>query len=198
MRDNSYDRTVERNYIQKWRFLIREYEVVKAGQSTQFAQVGDFYRHHGTCSQSFRKYYNRCLRGGRDEDLLPRRRGPRWKSRRMAQEVEAVVLQQRALGLNRYEIYAILQSQSPQPPSPSAIHRAFRRHGINRLSKPMAEEKRRIIKQTIGELGHAICTACPTISSSRRRPATSMSSASSTPAPGSPGPHWSPARRPCR
>jgi len=73
----------------------------------------------------------------------------------MAQEVEAVVLQQRALGLNRYEIYAILQSQSPQPPSPSAIHRAFRRHGINRLSKPMAEEKRRIIKQTIGELGHA-------------------------------------------
>lgn len=155
MRDNSYDRTVERNYIQKWRFLIREYEAVKAGQSARFARVGDFYRHHGTCSQSFRKYYNRFLRGGRDEDLLPQRRGPRWKSRRMAQEVEAVVLQQRALGLNRYEIYAILQSQSPQPPSPSAIYRAFRRHGVNRLTKPMAEEKRRIIKQSIGELGHA-------------------------------------------
>ena len=30
MRDNSKDRTVERNYIQKWRFLVREYELVKA------------------------------------------------------------------------------------------------------------------------------------------------------------------------
>ena len=30
MRNNSHDRTVERNYIQKWRFLIREYELVKA------------------------------------------------------------------------------------------------------------------------------------------------------------------------
>ena len=33
MRDNSYDRTIERNYIQKWRFLIAEYEAVKAGRS---------------------------------------------------------------------------------------------------------------------------------------------------------------------
>jgi hypothetical protein len=31
MRDNSFDRTIERNYIQKWRFLIAEYEEVKAG-----------------------------------------------------------------------------------------------------------------------------------------------------------------------
>ena len=28
MRDNSKDRTIERNYIQKWRFLVREYELV--------------------------------------------------------------------------------------------------------------------------------------------------------------------------
>jgi hypothetical protein len=59
MRDNSYDRTIERNYLQKWRFLIPEYEAVKAGRSEAFRRVGDFYRHHGTCSQTFRKYYNR-------------------------------------------------------------------------------------------------------------------------------------------
>jgi hypothetical protein len=53
MRDNSYDRTIERNYLQKWRFLIPEYEAVKAGRSKLFARVGDFYRHHGTCSQTF-------------------------------------------------------------------------------------------------------------------------------------------------
>ena len=49
MRDNSYDRTIERNYLQKWRFLIPEYEAVKAGRSALFKRVGDFYRHHGTC-----------------------------------------------------------------------------------------------------------------------------------------------------
>jgi hypothetical protein len=36
VRDNSYDRTIERNYLQKWRFLIPEYEAVKAGRSEAF------------------------------------------------------------------------------------------------------------------------------------------------------------------
>jgi len=31
MRDNSDGWTIERNYLQKWRFLIPEYEAVKAG-----------------------------------------------------------------------------------------------------------------------------------------------------------------------
>ncbi|MGH9206776.1 MAG: hypothetical protein ACRD1G_09495 [Acidimicrobiales bacterium] len=31
MRDNSFDRTIERNYVQKWRCLIGEYEAMKAG-----------------------------------------------------------------------------------------------------------------------------------------------------------------------
>src|ERR1700722_17088075 len=82
MRDNSFDRTIERNYVQKWRFLIAEYEEVKAGRSTTFRRVGDFYRHHGTCSQSFRKYYNRYLRSGAEADLPPQRRGPKWRERR--------------------------------------------------------------------------------------------------------------------
>ena len=68
MRDNSYDRTIERNYLQKWRFLIPEYEAVKAGRSAAFRRVGDFYRHHGTCSQTFRKYYNRYLQSGTEAD----------------------------------------------------------------------------------------------------------------------------------
>jgi hypothetical protein len=33
MRDNSFDRTTERNCVQKRRFLIAEYEEVKAGPS---------------------------------------------------------------------------------------------------------------------------------------------------------------------
>ena len=44
MRDNSDDRTIERNYVQKWRFLVRDYERVKAKRHPQFRFVQDFYR----------------------------------------------------------------------------------------------------------------------------------------------------------
>lgn len=154
MRDNSFDRTIERNYVQKWRFLIAEYEQVKAGLSPTFARVGDFYRHHRTCSQTFRKYYNRYLQGGTEADLLPQRRGPRWTSRRMSAEIEAQVVEQRRLGLNRYEIYAVLRERGGTVPSLSAIYRALVRTGLNRRTRPMQEEKRRIIKDKLGELGH--------------------------------------------
>lgn len=154
MRDNSFDRTIERNYLQKWRFLIGEYEEVKAGRSTQFSRVGEFYRHHGTCSQTFRKYYNRYLRSGSQAELLPQRRGPKWKTRRMPAAIEAEVLAERRLGLNRYEIYAVLRERRGTAPSPSAIYRAFVRNGLNRRTKPMLEERRRIIKHRLGELGH--------------------------------------------
>jgi hypothetical protein len=40
MRDNSFDRTIERNYLQKWRFLIAGYETVKAGRSDEFRRPG--------------------------------------------------------------------------------------------------------------------------------------------------------------
>jgi len=92
MRDNSFDRTIERNYLQKWRFLIAEYEEVKAGRSTAFRRVGDFYAHHGTCSQTFRKYDNRYLQSGREEDLLPRPRGPKWRERRVPEGIDAEIV----------------------------------------------------------------------------------------------------------
>ena len=59
MRDNRDDRTLERSYMQKWRFLIREYERVKAKLHPQFRLVQDFYAFHGTSRQTFAKYYNR-------------------------------------------------------------------------------------------------------------------------------------------
>ena len=123
MRDNSFDRTIERNYIQKWRFLIAEYEEVKAGRSATFRRVGDFYRHHHTCSQTFRKYYNRYLRSGGAE-------------------------------ADRYEVHAALRERRDTVPSPSTIYRVFKRNQLNRRTPAMREEKRRIIKDKIGELGH--------------------------------------------
>src|ERR1700758_1429408 len=154
MRDNSYDRTIERNYLQKWRFLIPEYEAVKAGRSSVFGSVGDFYRHHGTCSQTFRKYYNRYLHSGDEADLLPRRRGPKWRERREPEGIEVEIIGQRKRGMNRYEIYAALREQRDTVPSPSTIYRVLKRHQLNRRTPAMREEKRRIIKDKLGELGH--------------------------------------------
>jgi hypothetical protein len=154
MRDNGFDRTIERNDVQKWRFLIKEYEEVKSGRSRTFGSVGAFYRHHGTCSQTFRKYYNRYLSSGHENDLLPQKRGPRWAARRMSAAVEAEIAAARRLGLNRYEIYAALTERRPDPPSASAIYRALKRQGMNRRDKPMQEEKHRIIRESAGEFGH--------------------------------------------
>ena len=104
MRDNSNDRTIERNYVQKYRFLIREYELVKAKKHPQFRFVQDFYNFHGTNRQTFAKYYNRHRQRGDDETLLPRKRGPKWKSRRTLPYIEQKVLELRRKGVNRYEI----------------------------------------------------------------------------------------------
>ncbi len=154
MRDNSFDRTVERNYIQKWRFLIAEYEAVKEKRSEKFRRVGEFYRHHGTCSQTFRKYYNRYLTDGADVSLLPQKRGPRWKTRRTPAAMEALIVEERKAGQNRFAICAALREKEHTPPSPSAVYQVLRRHGLNRLQPIMIEEKRRIIKEKVGELGH--------------------------------------------
>ncbi len=154
MRDNSYDRTIERNYLQKWRFLIPEYEAVKAGRSAAFKRVGEFYRHHGTCSQTFRKYYNRYLQSGSEDDLLPRRRGPKWRERREPEGIEAEIVALRQRGMNRYEIHAALRERRAAIPSPSTIYRVLKRHALNRRTMAMRQEKRRIIKDKLGELGH--------------------------------------------
>ena len=39
MRDNRNARTIQRNYIQKWRFLIAERQLVKAGKHPKFSLV---------------------------------------------------------------------------------------------------------------------------------------------------------------
>ena len=155
MRDNSNDRTVERSYIQKWRFLIREYELVKAKKHVRFRFVQDFYKFHGTNRQTFAKYYNRYRQTCADEALLPLKRGPKWKSRRILPLIEEKVLEQRRKGINRYEIYAILKpTLKSHTPSPSTIYAITKRHGLNRLTKEIQTTKRRIIKTRAGELGH--------------------------------------------
>ena len=159
MRNNSKDLTVERNYVQKWRFLVKEYELVKSKRHHTFRFVQDFYKFHGVSRQTFAKYYNRYRQeGGAGSSLLPQKRGPRWKSRRTLPYIEQKVLELRRNGINRYEIYAILKPKlKERTPAPSTIYAISRRHNLNRLSKPMQETRRRIIKTRAGELGHLDC-----------------------------------------
>lgn len=155
MRNNSEDRTIERNLVQKWRFLIGEFELVKAKQHPHFRFLEDFYRFHGTNRQTFYKYYHRFQHSGTDQSLLPQKRGPKWKSRRTLPFIEEKVLEQRRKGINRYEICAILQPVLKEhTPAPSTIYAISRRHGLNRLSQRMEQSKRQIIKTRAGELGH--------------------------------------------
>lgn len=158
MRNNSSDETLKRNYLQKYRFLIKEYELVKAKRHPTFRLAQEFYKFHDTDRRSFRKYYNRYLQSGREEDLLPQKRGPRWKTRRFCPEVEEAVKALRLKGMNRYEICSTLRSQQEHLiPSPSGVYKIIKRLGLNRITPPMKEERRRIIKEIAGELAHIDC-----------------------------------------
>lgn len=158
MRNNSSDETIKRNYLQKYRFLISEYELVKTGKHPRFRYAQEFYKFHDTDRRSFRKYYNRYKLSGSEEDLLPQKRGPRWKTRRTPAEVEEQVKELRAKGMGRFEISHTLKPQlKDSTPSPSCVYKILARHNINRLRPVMKEERRRIIKEKAGELGHIDC-----------------------------------------
>ena len=158
MRDNRQDDTLKRNYLQKYRFLIAEYEQVKAGKHPDFDLVQDFYKHHDTDRRSFLKYYNRFLQSGDEKDLLPKKRGPKWKTRCAPANVEAEVEALRKLGMGRYEIVNVLLPKlKDDTPSPSGVYNILKRRGLNRLSPPMKEEKRKIIKEKAGEMAHLDC-----------------------------------------
>jgi len=155
MRINTQDLTLKRNYLQKYRFLIKEYEDVKAKRHPIFRFVKDFYEFHDTDRRSFLKYYNRFKQSGKESDLLPRKRGPKWKSRRPLPFIEKKVLELRDKGLNRYEIVHILRPKLKRfTPSPSGVYNILKRAGTNRLTPKMKVNKRRIIKEKAGELGH--------------------------------------------
>ncbi|MHC4072372.1 MAG: integrase core domain-containing protein [Planctomycetota bacterium] len=155
MRLNSQDETIKRNYIQKYRFLIKEYELVKSKEHPKFRFVNEFYEATDTDRRSFLKYYNRFKQSGRESDLIPRKRGPKWKTRRPIPYIEHKVISLREKGLNRYEIVHILKpSLKKNTPSPSGVYNIIRRYGLNRLSPVMRKEKRQIIKKKAGELAH--------------------------------------------
>lgn len=160
MRINTKDDTLKRSYIQKYQFLVKQYEEVKAKTHPLFKKAKDFYAFHGTCPQTFLKYYARYKQAGYAnlEDLTPQKRGPRFITRRASGFLEQATLEYRERGCNKYEICALIcKKLGENAISPSGVYNILRRHGKNRLTVPMKEEKRRIIKEKAGELAHVDC-----------------------------------------
>lgn len=158
MRDNRKDNTIWRNYIEKYRFLILEYEQVKRKEHPVFKLAKDFYKAHDTCGKSFLKYYNRYKQSGSSLDLLPQKRGPKYKTRRPIQFIENKVIELRAKGNSKQEIVNILKpSLHKFTPSASGVYNICKRYGMNRLTVKMKQNKRKIIKEKMGQLGHIDC-----------------------------------------
>ncbi len=108
MRHNSRDKTLKRNYIQKYRYLIEEYEQVKRKEHCQYHFVKDFYKAHGVYHQTFSKYYNRYKQSKEDTILILRKRVSKYKSRRVDISIEHRVLKIHSKGLNKYKIHDIV------------------------------------------------------------------------------------------
>jgi hypothetical protein len=159
MRINSKDDTLKKNYIQKYQYLVSEYEQVKSKNHPTFKTAKEFYLAHGTCPQTFLKYYGRFKQSnGNVETLLPQKRGPRYTTRRTPIHLEEMILKQRNNGCNKYEICDVLKEIiGERVISPSGVYNVLKRNGTNRITTVMKEEKRRIIKEKAGELGHIDC-----------------------------------------
>ena len=162
MRNNAQDKTIYRNYVSKWKYMIKDYELIKAKRHSKFRFVSDFYKFHKTNRQTFLKYYHRYLSCPKDGSLMPQKRGPKWRLRRgECAYIEEQVLKHRKNWVNRYEMCHILNSvlkeRGEKVLSASAVYRIFRRNGVNKLKPKMVENRRRIIKQKAGELGHIDC-----------------------------------------
>ena len=149
------DNTLYREWIGRYMGFIKEYEIIKSGGHAEFSYVKDWAKARNICKKNFLKYYNRHKQSGSDGDLMPQKRGPRYKSRRPCEELEQKVIELRKLGNNKYEIASILKEQKGNfKPSASGVYNICKRHGLNKLRPSMKQEKRRIIKERMGQLGH--------------------------------------------
>src|ERR1700740_354861 len=129
MRINTQDLTLQRNYLEKYRFLIKEYEQVKNKSHPVYKMAKDFYLANDTCAKSFLKYYNRFKQSGQAIDLLLAKRGPKYKTRRPLPFIENKVIELRKKGNSKYEIVNILKPTLTKfTPSASGVYNICKRH----------------------------------------------------------------------
>lgn len=155
---NINDKTIERKYIATYLSMIDDYEKIKRKEHPTFKFVEDLYKARGTNRKSFLKYYNRFKQSGKVQDLNPQKRGPKYKTRRPLKFIENKVIELREKGNSKYEIVSILKpSLNKFTPSASGVYNIFKRNGLNRLTPKLKQNKRKIIKERMGQMGHIDC-----------------------------------------
>lgn len=152
----SADRTLYSQRTRRYVEFVKEYELIKQKQHTEFTQVQQWAKARKIDKRNFLKYYNRFKQSGGDvTSLLPQKRGPRYRTRRADLKIEEQVKQLREKGNNRYEIADVLKKrQGESVLSPSGVYKVLKRLDMNRLHQKQREEKRKIIKDRMGQLGH--------------------------------------------
>lgn len=159
--------TLEKNTIKYMLSCVKEFEQVKRKEHYKFKTARALFAAKGICFQNFYKFYNRYISSGRDEQkLLPTRRGPKPKYRDLPlsdDSIEKKVLDYRKFGYNKFIISAVLKKDQTikLAPSASTVYRILKSHGESRLHKRMVEEKRKIIRDHPGSLGHLDCHTLP-------------------------------------
>lgn len=150
------DNTLYRERINRYSQFVLEYELIKNKDHPEFIYVKDWAASRKIDRKNFLKYYGRYRQSGKSWDLAPKRRGPKFKSRRPCEGLEQKVIELRKRGNNKYEISSIIRAQKDNifKPSASGVYNICKRYGLNTMRPEMKEEKRKIIKERMGQLGH--------------------------------------------
>ncbi|SHM75438.1 integrase core domain-containing protein [Mucilaginibacter sp. OK098] len=152
------DNRFQQRYLDKYHFMIKEYELVKSKQHPKFKFAKEFYHVHDTDPRNFLRYYNRFKQSGKEIDLLPGKRGPKYRTRRPIRFIENKVLELREKGNSKLEIVDILKPKLHKfTPSASGVYNILKRYQKNRLTPKLKQNKRKIIKERMGQLGHIDC-----------------------------------------
>jgi len=155
--------SLKKGFLRRTVELFAEYEAVKLGASAKFNTATDFFNAYQITKSNFFKLYNRYKQQGDPLSLLPRKRGPKYGTRKFGTNIEQDIIKLRADGFNRFEIYSSLQRRyKGLAPCATSIYNMFRRHNLNVLGRRKTDMiKERIVTERIGELGHIDCHYLP-------------------------------------
>ena len=162
------------NSLRYYKQMILEYELVKTGRHAKFKLAKEFYEYYSLKKQTFLKFYNRYKMSRDDYDLLPKKRGAKFInllengvsgacSKKYIPFITNKVVNLREKGFNKYEINSALKIKLGEKNTPSiaTVYRIFKRKGLNKKTRKMVENKRKIIKENPGEMGHVDCHYLP-------------------------------------
>ena len=145
---------VKKMFVKKWQTILEEYEKVKRKESKHFKKIKDILSAYRIAKRDLYKYYHRRVEGNRQiEAVFPRKRGPRYKTRRTIKPIERNIMKAyRKLGSPSYEIVEMFKPYyGSKTPSPRTVDRIKARYPLNEKQK---NQIKRYEKRYPGELGH--------------------------------------------